>query len=261
MYYILFRKIRKKYLFLSLLTFFSIFFSSILARNTEEVGGIFVITISMIPLIEIINRFLEKEIIHIESNKSKNIFIRHKDFIFAYFSIFFSAIFATYVSYILFPDIFKQQIKAIERLYSEIFRYSYVIRKDFLFSYILINNIKILLLFFFFSIIFGAGSVYLLLWNSSVIGVFLGKIAREYADGIFLKYFIIPLIYFIKVLPHGILEFLGYFLASLAGGILTMSILKSKNIEDAQQFLSDSLLLLLFSILFIFLGALIEIFL
>ncbi|MEM5880036.1 MAG: stage II sporulation protein M [Candidatus Aenigmatarchaeota archaeon] len=261
MYEKLLTKIRRKYLFIFVLTFFSILFSSLIVRNSGEVSGILVLTFAMIPLIEIINKFLEKEIIHVEATEDKNIFIRHKEFIFCYFSIFFSSILAFYISYILFPDIFIQQVKAIEQLREEVLIYAYSFRKDAFFSFILINNLKVAFMFFVFSIIFGAGSVYLLLWNSSIIGIFLGISAEKYTNGIFSKYIIYPLISFIKLLPHGILEFLGFFFASLAGGILILSFIKVNNLKEAQQYISDSILLLLFSIVFIVLGAFIEAFL
>ncbi|MEM1782547.1 MAG: stage II sporulation protein M [Nanopusillaceae archaeon] len=261
MYEELLTKIRRKYLFIGILTFFSIIISSLIVRNSGEVSGILVLTFAIIPLIEIINRFLEKEIIKVEASEDKNIFIRHKEFIFCYFSIFFSSIIAFYLSYLLFPDIFVQQTEAIEHLKKEVIIYSYSFRKEAFFSYILINNLKVAFMFFVFSIIFGAGSVYLLLWNSSIIGVFLGITSKKYSNGIIGKYIIYPLISFIRLLPHGILEFLGFFFAALAGGILVLSTLRINSLNEIQQYISDSILLLLFSIIFIVLGAFVEAFL
>jgi len=252
--------IRRKYLFLFVLTFLSTIFSALLVRNSGGVSGVLIITFSMIPLIEILNKFFEKEIIKVSTNPTVNVLIRHKELIYAYFSIFFSAVLATYISYLLFPQIFNEQVKAIYDIKMEITMYGYSIKRDAFFSYILINNLKVLMMFFIFSIIFGAGSLYLLLWNSSIIGVFLGMKAMEYSGNPIMKYVFYPFFSFIKILPHGILEFLGYFLASLSGAMLAMSLL-IKDRDSLQQIISDSLLLFLFSILFIVMGAFVEAFL
>jgi len=252
--------VKRKYLFLFILTFFSIIFSTLLVRNSGEVSGVLVLTFSMIPLIEILNRFFEREIIRVNLNPRINVLIRHKELILSYFSIFFSAVLATYISYLFFPQVFNEQIKAIYDIKREVMLYGYSFERDAFFSYILINNLKVMMLFFVFSIIFGAGSLYLLLWNSSIIGVFLGMKAEEYYGNLFIKYIIYPSISFIKILPHGILEFLGYFLASLSGAMIALSIL-SKDRGSLQQIVSDSLLLFLFSIFFIVIGAFVEAFL
>jgi len=252
--------IKRKYSFLFILTFFSIIFSTLLVRNSGEVSGVLVLTFSMIPLIEIINRFFERELIRFDLNPKINVLVRHKELIFSYFSIFFSSILAVYISYLFFPQVFNEQVKAIYEIRRDVMLYGYSFKKDAFFSYILINNLRVLMLFFVFSIIFGAGSLYLLLWNSSIIGVFLGMKAEEYSGNLFMKYLVYPLISFIKILPHGILEFLGYFLASLSGAMLALSML-SKDKGSLQQIISDSLLMFLFSIFFIVIGAFVEAFL
>ncbi|RDD52436.1 stage II sporulation protein M [Nanoarchaeota archaeon NZ13-N] len=261
MYDLLLTNIKRKYLFLFLLTFFSIIFSSILVKNSGESSGILVITFSMIPLMEVINRLLEKEILKFSTDSRINIIIRHRELILSYFSIFFASIFACYISYIFFPNLFKQQIKAVYEIGQEAISYGYSFRKDAFFSFILINNLKVLMLFFTLSVIFGAGSIYLLLWNSSIIGTFLGMKAEGYSGSLIFKYVFYPLYSLLRILPHGILEFLGYFLASLSGGILAISLLSNRDKESLQQIVSDSLLLFLFSIFFIVIGAFVEAFL
>jgi len=260
MYDELLNYIKRKYSFLFILTFLSIIFSTLLARNSGEVSGILVLTFSMIPLIEIINRFFEKEIIRFNPNPNINVLVRHKELILSYFSIFFSSILASYISYLFFPQVFNEQVKAIYEIKRDVMLYGYSFRTDAFFSYILINNLQVLMLFFIFSIIFGAGSLYLLLWNSSIIGVFLGMEAEGYSGNFFMKYILYPFISFVRILPHGVLEFLGYFLASLSGAMLSLSLL-SKDKSYLQQIISDSLLMFLFSIFFIVVGAFVEAFL
>jgi len=69
----------------------------------------------------------------------------------------------------------------------------------------------------------------------------------------------IPLVLF-SYLPHGIFEFSGYILAGIAGGILSIALARHK--ESRKHFLfvlQDSLLLLAMGIVFIFIGAIIEV--
>lgn len=261
MYELFLSKIRNIPLFLFLLTFFSFLFSATISKNSGNLGGILVLTLTMIPLIQITTKLIEREANISLTIKRKNIFYRHKDFIINYFAIFFGAVLASYISYLLYPNIFYPQIDAIHEIKSEILaRASAIDKKAFAF-YILINNIKVLLLFFLFSFIFGAGAIYELLWNSSIIGVFLGLKVQEISGDFFYKYITYPLYSLILLLPHGILEFLAYFLAALAGGIFSMSIIKNLKKEELEIILSDSIFLLIFSIVLLVTAAFIEAFL
>jgi len=106
------------------------------------------------------------------------------------------------------------------------------------------NNVSVLLLLFMFSFVLGAGSVWLISWNASVIGVLIG-------------YRLDPLI-LIKILPHGIFEFGGYFIGAVAGGILSAAIVQERIKSEYKRVLLDSLLYLAIAVGMIFVGALIE---
>jgi len=260
MYELFLRRIKNKNIFLFVLTFFTVFFSCVLARTSNEYAGLLAITISLVPLVQIMNKLIEIEEIKEEKFIQKNLFIRHKEFILNYFSIFFGAVLGFYLSYIFFPDMFLLQKKAIEDIRIEIMtlaKGSYL-EKEAIFSYILINNMKVLLLFFLFSFIFGAGAIYLLLWNASIIGVFLGIKAEEHLGNILIKYILHPLYKLILLLPHGFFEFLAYFLAALSGGIVSIALIKNLDKEKLERILADSILLFVFSIIFLVIGAFIE---
>ncbi|MCK5450085.1 stage II sporulation protein M [Candidatus Pacearchaeota archaeon] len=126
---------------------------------------------------------------------------------------------------------------------------------------ILTNNLNIILISLVFALFYGAGAIYILVWNASVMGFVIGTTARE-SVGLaalpvaFTKYFI-----------HGLPEILAYILASIAGGILYFAFIKGDLIKkdrlkriiiDITTLLSISVLLLVFSaILEVYVSALI----
>ena len=260
MYELLLRRVKHKNILLFIITFLTVIFSSILARNSNIHAGILVITISLIPLVQIMSKIIEIEEIKEEKLSKDNIILRHKEFIENYFAIFFSAVFAFYISYILFPDMFLIQKSAIEEIRKDIItlaRGSYL-DKEAYFAYILINNMKVLLTSFLFSFIFGAGAIYLILWNASIVGVYLGIKAEEYFGNIIIKYTVYPLYKFIILLPHGLPEFLAYFLAALSGGIISTAIIKNLDSKKFERILIDSIILFVLSIVILVIAAVIE---
>jgi uncharacterized membrane protein SpoIIM required for sporulation len=83
---------------------------------------------------------------------------------------------------------------------------------------ILENNVYVMIFTLIFSLIFGAGAIFILAWNASVIAA---------AIGIFTKYNIkeIPK-GLIRYMIHGVPEIAAYFVAALAGGMFGFGILK-----------------------------------
>ncbi|MBS3062443.1 MAG: stage II sporulation protein M [Candidatus Diapherotrites archaeon] len=119
-------------------------------------------------------------------------------------------------------------------------------------EFIYANNAIVLGLAILFSFVWGAGTLFLLGWNASVIGVFIGKELQEngLVSGI-LKAF--------GYIPHGLPEVLAYFIGSIAGGIISVFITKKKyQLHEPQQIVKDVLFLLLLAYLVLFLGAVVE---
>jgi len=106
------------------------------------------------------------------------------------------------------------------------------------------NNILVLFLLFIFSFILGIGSIWLISWNATVIGVLIG-------------YRLDPLI-LIKILPHGIFEFGAYFLGAVAGGILSAAIIQERLKGEYARVLKDALFYFGLAVLMVFIGAVIE---
>lgn len=97
------------------------------------------------------------------------------------------------------------------------------------------NNLQVLILSFMFSIFYGAGSIFILNYNASIVGVVYGTALRAF-------FWQVPVVFnILTFIPHTVLEVLAYLLAAVAGGILS----QSRNYRDAFIILAISILLLL----------------
>lgn len=115
------------------------------------------------------------------------------------------------------------------------------------------NNVYVMIFTLVFSLIFGAGAIFVLIWNASVISA---------AIGIFAKYNLknIPLGVG-RYMIHGIPEITAYFIAALAGGMFGVGALRHgfKN-KKFMRVLQNSLILLFIAILIIIVAGLIEVY-
>src|SRR3989344_1418417 len=120
------------------------------------------------------------------------------------------------------------------------------------FQLIFNNNMWVMVLAVLFSFIWGAGAIFLLGWNASVIGLFIGMeiTSRSIEAGV---------IRAISYLPHGIPEILAYFIAAIVGGIISAAISKKQfKARELRIIGIDTILLLLLATLTLFIGAFIE---
>jgi len=129
---------------------------------------------------------------------------------------------------------------------------AFLTSKEKLFS-IFQNNIYVLIFTLVFSLIFGAGGIFILAWNASVIAAAVGIFSKSSLSNLPLG--------ILRYMIHGIPEIGAYFIALLAGGILSIAILKYKvRSEEFWEALQDSLNLVILSVIVLFVAALIEVF-
>ncbi len=180
-------------------------------------------------------------------------FREHEAIIRSFFYFFFGVAVATYLLYTFLPDkitsyVFYDQQYSIEK---KVFAGRFV---GDIFWNIFINNTIVLVLAFVLSLVFGAASVFVLTWNASVFGIFLSMIDKAYG----LPPVISLPISFLAILPYGFFEFLGYFIGAVAGGILSVGIVKEGLSCEFKEVCYDALVYLLLGFVCIFLGAFIE---
>lgn len=102
------------------------------------------------------------------------------------------------------------------------------------FSRIFFNNVKVLIFCVLFSFLYGAGAIFILSWNASVIGVAIGNYIRSGIASIAAQsgmaqassYFTVVSVGLFKYAIHGLPEILAYFVAALAGGIISVGVIR-----------------------------------
>jgi uncharacterized membrane protein SpoIIM required for sporulation len=134
------------------------------------------------------------------------------------------------------------------------------------FSAILENNLKVLAFSIIFSIIYGAGAMFILAWNASVIGVAIGDAIRSnlIASNIngsgFVAYSSAISSGLLRYLMHGIPEVLAYFIGALAGGILSIAIVRQEfNSDSFRKTSKDVMYLILLAVALLIIAAIIEV--
>lgn len=115
------------------------------------------------------------------------------------------------------------------------------------------NNIYVLIFTIIFSLAFGAGAIFILAWNASVIAAAIGIFAKGQISNIPLG--------FLRYMIHGIPEIAAYFFGALAGGIISVAVIrKDLHGDNMWKISEDSLLLIIIAIVILFLAALAEVF-
>ncbi|MEM4347464.1 MAG: stage II sporulation protein M [Candidatus Altiarchaeota archaeon] len=134
---------------------------------------------------------------------------------------------------------------------------------------IISNNLIVLFACILFSFLYGAGAIFILTLNASVVGIAIGDLVRNsiamYAgksDIEFLsQYFSSFSMSFCFVIAHGILEMVGYFSGALAGGIISFAVINHDfRSKDFLRIVIDSVDLILLSILLIIIAGFVEVY-
>jgi len=128
-------------------------------------------------------------------------------------------------------DLFHVQLNTIKEINLSLSSGSAVFSSFF--SAILANNLKVLAFSVLFSFIYGAGAMFILAWNASVIGVAIGDAIRSSLAAAskitggaigFVSYSSAVSVGLLRYLVHGVPEILAYFIGALAGGMLSIAI-------------------------------------
>lgn len=115
------------------------------------------------------------------------------------------------------------------------------------------NNIYVLIFTLVFSLIFGAGAIFILAWNASVIAAAIGIFSKSGLSDM-------P-VGIARYMIHGLPEIAAYFTGALAGGIISVAVIKHEiRNEKFWNILQDSLNLVILAVVILFIAALIEVF-
>ncbi|MCK5629625.1 MAG: stage II sporulation protein M [Nanoarchaeota archaeon] len=123
---------------------------------------------------------------------------------------------------------------------------------------IFFNNLRLLCICIVFALMFGMGSIFIIAWNASVMGVVIGSFARNAIGG---NYFATYSLGLLRYLTHGIPEIIAYFAAGLGAGIISIAIIRHDyRSKKFKHVLMDSAGLIMLSVVILMVAALIEVF-
>lgn len=115
------------------------------------------------------------------------------------------------------------------------------------------NNIYVLIFTLVFSLVFGAGAIFILAWNASVIAAAISIFTESRLSELPLG--------LVRYMLHGLPEIASYFIAALAGGIVSVAVIRHEvGSERFWEILQDSLNLIIIAVIILFLAALAEVF-
>ena len=166
-------------------------------------------------------------------------------------------------------DLFAVQISTIQAINGNANLVPAAISNWSYLSMIVGNNLKVLFFCIFFSFFYGAGAIFILTWNASVISAAMGAFFRNnigaYASSVgFTKvagYFHIISLSILRYMTHGVFEILAYFVAGLAGGLISLGILHFKVKDDRFKILmKDAANLVILAIIVLLFAGLIEVY-
>ena len=233
-----------------------------------EIAGIlmiFLIVIATLPMLY--STIKNEEQLDLEIKKESVILKEHTKVLVFLMFLFLGITSAFVLSYVFLPDqmvdsIFTLQKNAIQSVNVNInAEVTGNITKIDLFSRIFVNNLKVLFFCLIFSLLYGTGAIFILTWNASVIATAIGNLVKlkavETAGGI-TSYFSLAIFSFMRYMTHGFFEIVAYFIAGLAGGIISIALIKH-NMEE-RSVLVDALDLVLISLGLIIVAGVVEVY-
>ncbi|MCD6477892.1 MAG: stage II sporulation protein M [Candidatus Aenigmarchaeota archaeon] len=240
------------FLFGLIFTIVSAFVTKIVFPSYEGLVSVFLVSlIGAYPMIRYLRKKEKDEMLK-RLNEEK-LLKRHGDELAIYLSFFLGVVFGFIVSaYVLPSSYFEIQENVISGIKSSVS--GDIVNNTLLYS-ILSNNLWVFTLTFFISFLFSAGMIFILVWNASVLGVFLARTSED----IYHMHLLM-----LSYLPHGILEISAYILAGISGALLSYQIdfyfAKGPYRKSAViRVLKDSIILLMSGLGFLLLAGIVEV--
>ncbi len=249
---------------------FAILVSLVIFRSEASLVLVFLTVVAALPLVHNMLRYEERKDEKIKSEykliKEHGKALKFLIYLFVGFVIAFS------VWFVFLPagtaeDVFSTQIDTINVINARVATGSAV---DFgLVASIIANNMRVLLFTLLFSLFYGAGAIFILTWNASVIAAAVGTFVRdrisEYASYVGLasiaSYFHIFSLGLIRYMTHGIIEILAYFVAGLAGGLISIALIYRHLLDKTfRKVLLDATTLMALAVVLVIIGALVEVY-
>lgn len=248
----------------------AVFLSLWIFRSEASLILVFLIVFASLPLVNSVLRY--ETFRDVKAKDDVYLSGGHWRALRVFMYLFFGSVLALAFWFVLLPsavvsDLFASQLATIQVINAPSATGS-VTAWNFL-SVIVVNNLKVLLFCLLFSFFFGAGAIFILTWNASVIsaaiGTFFRSGAARYAEyvglfkvGGYLHIFSLGLL---RYMVHGVFEILAYFIAGLAGGLISVAMLH-REFEGGQfrKVMRDAVDLLILSVLVVIIAGFVEVF-
>jgi len=240
-------------------------------KSQSSLIFVFLTVLAVFPLVY--NIIKSEEGKDLEDLDEKILLKEHSKALMVFMAIFIGVALACTLWYVVLPAntvsvLFQSQSDTISNINSNVTGHQ--IASGSIFISIFLNNIYVLILCIILSFVYGSGAIFILTWNASVIGTAMGNFIRSnlayYSSLIGFEkvgqYLQVISIGLLKYVIHGIPEILSYFVAGLAGGIISVAVIKHDfGTRKFDHILLDSADLLLLSIFLLFIAGLLEVYL
>ena len=246
----------------------AIFLAMWIFEEQSSMVMVFLSALAALPLMYHTLRFEENKDL-VEDGKS--MLRDHAPAMFFYLMLFIGMSVAFSFWYVALPSdtasgLFRVQTQTITNLNQHV---TGKVTQTALLSKIFLNNIKVVIFCILFSFLYGSGAIFILSWNASVIGAAVGNFIRthmaKFAGVVGLQkagaYMYVGSLSILRYAIHGIPEIFAYVIAGLAGGIMSVAIVKHDfGTGKFEKVLLDVSDLVLLAVLVLFIAAVMEVF-
>lgn len=253
-----------------LYTSVGIFISLWIFRDQASLVMVFMITMAALPVFYNTMKLEESKDLVIA--KEAAILKEHNKAISFFMYLFIGITLACTLWYTVLPvdtinHLFDAQVGTIQSINSNVS--GNVIYNLNVFGKIFFNNFKVLVFSILFSFVYGAGAIFILAWNGTVIGSAIGNFIRSnvssYTNSLGLlqagNYFHVVSLGLLKYSVHGIPEIAAYFYGGLAGGILSVALIRKHfKTEKFPKIMVDFSELVMIAIGFLIAAAFLEVY-
>jgi len=247
----------------------AVFLSLWIFEGQASLVMVFLTTMACIPLIY--NTIKMEEQKDEEIAEEKSLLKEHAKALEFFLFLFLGMVMAMAFWYIVLDasiveQLFSVQSSTINRINSPVTGNAV---QNALFVQILLNNLQVMMFSLLFAFLYGVGAIFILTWNASVIATAVGNFIRtgiaEAATMLGLAksaaYFKVFSLGLLKYAIHGIPEIFAYFAAGLAGGIISVAMLKhGLDMDKFKRIIIDTLDIILIALGTVLLAAWLEVY-
>ncbi|MEM3370656.1 MAG: stage II sporulation protein M [Candidatus Woesearchaeota archaeon] len=254
-------------------TFLAYFIANAIFPEHAGLVMVFLITIASVPVIYDAIKIEERQ--DLEEESEVNALIHHWRALLFFICLFIGFLLGFSILYSVLPlesakKAFSIQIEVINAINTPVSGKAVTDTSSSL-AYLItifVNNFKVVLFCLLFSFVYGMGAIFILAWNASTMGVAIGSFIRITQEYLRMKGMPGPVVYagasvigLLRYSIHGILEMLAYFIGGLAGGIISVAIVKHDfSTKGFERIILDASDLLIIAVLVLVVAALLEVY-